>query len=86
MTNSELKISHLMGLQYVGRPNQFSGASGVYAIKKGKITNESIEKLVKKYYRTEEKQSMIREMIYRKLNNSDGQGKGFILLYVVQAI
>lgn len=25
LTNSELKIPHLMGLQYIGRPNQFTG-------------------------------------------------------------
>ena len=69
LTNSELKIPHLMGLQYIGRPNQFTGDFGVYSIKKKRITHESIEKLVRKYYRTEEKQRLILEMIYRKLNN-----------------
>lgn len=69
LTNSELKIPHLMGLQYIGRKNQFTGDFGVYAIKKKRITHESIEKLVRKYYRTEEKQRLILEMIYRKLNN-----------------
>lgn len=69
LTNSELKIPHLMGLQYVGKPNQFTGDYGVYLIKKQKITHESIGKLVRKYYRTEKKQSLILEMIYRKLNN-----------------
>ena len=34
LTNSELKIPHLMGLQYVGRQNRFTGDFGVYAIKK----------------------------------------------------
>ena len=69
LTNSELKIPHLMGLQYIGRPNQFTGDFGVYSIKKKRFTHESIEKLVRKYYRTEEKQRLILEMIYRKLNN-----------------
>lgn len=69
LTNSELKIPHLMGMQYIGRPNQFTGDYGVYSIKKKRITHESVEKLVRKYYRTEEKQRVILEMIYRKLNN-----------------
>lgn len=69
LTNSELKIPHLMGMQYIGRPNQFTGDFGVYSIKKKRITLESIEKLVKKYYKKEEKQRVILEMIYRKLNN-----------------
>ncbi|MBQ8639053.1 MAG: hypothetical protein IJ468_07785 [Lachnospiraceae bacterium] len=69
VTNSELKIPHLMGLQYIGRPNQYSGDYGVYAIKKKRITHDSIAKLVKKYYRGEEKQRIMFEMIYRKLNN-----------------
>lgn len=69
LTNSELKIPHLMGLQYIGRPNQFTGDFGVYSIKKKRITHEAIEKLVRKYYRTEEKQRIMLEMIYRKLNN-----------------
>lgn len=69
LTNSELKIPHLMGLQYIGRPNQFTGDFGVYSIKKKRITHDSIEKLVRKYYKTEEKQRIMLEMIYRKLNN-----------------
>lgn len=69
LTNSELKIPHLMGLQYIGRPNQYTGDYGVYSIKKKRITHESVEKLVRKYYRTEEKQRLMLEMIYRKLNN-----------------
>ena len=69
LTNSELKIPHLMGLQYIGRPNQFTGDFGVYSIKKKRITHDSIEKLVRKYYKTEEKQNVMLEMIYRKLNN-----------------
>ena len=58
-----------MGLQYVGRPNQFTGDFGVYSIKKKRITHDSIEKLVGKYYKTKERQQVILEMIYRKLNN-----------------
>ena len=64
-----MKIPHLMGMQYIGRPNQFTGDFGVYSIKKRRITHESIEKLVRKYYHTAEKQRIILEMIYRKLNN-----------------
>lgn len=69
LTNSELKLPHLMGMQYIGRPNQFTGDFGVYSIKKKRITHDSVEKLVKKYYRTEEKQRLMLETIYRKLNN-----------------
>lgn len=69
LTNSKLKIPHLMGLQYIGRPNQFTGDFGVYSIKKKRITHDSIKKLVGKYYKTEERQQVILEMIYRKLNN-----------------
>ncbi len=69
LTNSELKVPHLMGLQYVGKTNQFTGDFGVYSIKKKRITHASIEKLVRKYYKTEEKQRVILEMIYRKLDN-----------------
>lgn len=77
LTNSELKIPHLMGLQYIGRPNQFTGDFGVYSVKKRRITHDSIEKLVRKYYRTEEKQRLILEMIYRKLNNLHLLGEMF---------
>lgn len=69
LTNTELKIPHLMGLQYIGRPNQYAGDFGVYAVKKGKITMKSIEKLVKKYYRTKEKQDRILKMIHLKLDH-----------------
>ena len=77
LTNSELKIPHLMGLQYIGRPNQFTGDFGVYSVKQKRITHESIEKLVRKYYRAEEKQRLILEMIYRKLNNLHLLGEMF---------
>ncbi len=69
LTNSELKIPHLMGMQYIGRPNQYTGDYGAYCIKKKRITLASVEKLVKRCYRTEEKQRIMLEMIYRKLNN-----------------
>lgn len=45
LTNSELKIPHLMGMQYVGRPNQFTGDYGAYSIKKKRLTLASMEKL-----------------------------------------
>lgn len=68
LTNSELKIPHLMGLQYIGRPNQYAGDFGVYAVKKGRITLESLEKLVRKYYKTKEKQDRILKLIHLKLD------------------
>lgn len=42
LTNTEDKIPHLMGLQYTGRPNQYTGDFGAYAIKKGRITMSSV--------------------------------------------
>ena len=69
LTNSELKIPHLMGLQYVGRPNQYAGDFGVYSVKKGRITLGSLEKLVKKYYKTKEKQDRILKLIHLKLDH-----------------
>jgi len=66
LTNSEIKIPHLMGMQYLGKPNQFTGDFGAYAIKKQRVTIESVEKLVRKYYKTKEKQRRILEMIHRK--------------------
>ena len=61
LINTELKIPHLMGLQYVGRPNQYTGDFGVYAVKKGRITLKSLEKLIKKYYKTKENTKIVRE-------------------------
>ena len=69
LTNTEDKIPHLMGLQYVGRQNQYTGDFGAYAIKKGRITMHSVEKMIKKYYRTEEKQRRILEVVHLKLDN-----------------
>lgn len=68
LTNSELKIPHLMGLQYIGRPNQYAGDLGVYAVKKGKITLASLEKLVRKYYKSKEKQERMLKLIHLKLD------------------
>lgn len=69
LSNTEDKIPHLMGLQYAGRPKQYTGDFGAYAVKKGRITMQSLEKLVQKYYKTEEKQRRILEVIYLKLDN-----------------
>ena len=77
LTNSEIKIPHLMGMQYLGKPNQFTGDFGAYAIKKQRVTMESVEKLVRKYYKTEEKQRRMLEMIHRKLDNLAELGQMF---------
>lgn len=77
LTNSEIKIPHLMGMQYLGKPGQFTGDYGAYAIKKQRITMDSVEKLVRKYYRTEEKQRRILEIIHRKLDNLGELGDMF---------
>ncbi len=69
LSNTEDKIPHLMGLQYAGRPKQYTGDFGAYAVKKGRITMQSLEKLVQKYYRTEEKQRRILEVMHLKLDN-----------------
>jgi hypothetical protein len=66
-----------MGMQYLGKPNQFTGDYGAYAIKKQRITMESVEKLVRKYYKTEEKQRRMLEMIHRKLDNLEELGEMF---------
>lgn len=69
ISNREEQIPHLMGLQYIGRPNHYTGDFGAYAIKKGKITKSSIEKMIRKYYRNYEKQCQILEMINLKIDN-----------------
>lgn len=69
LTNNELKIPHLMGLQYVGSSRKYTGEFGVYAIKKGKITLTLLEKMVRKYYRPKEKQDRMLKMIHLKLDN-----------------
>lgn len=34
VTNSENMIPHLMGMQYIGKPDMFTGDRGAYMIKK----------------------------------------------------
>ena len=55
LTNTEQKIPHLMGLQYTGKKDMYTGDYGAYSIKKGRITYKSVEKLIRKFYSTEEK-------------------------------
>lgn len=69
VTNSENTIPHLMGMQYVGRPDMFTGDKGAYMIKKGRLKYDSLEKLVKKYYRGENKQNSILAMVNGKIDN-----------------
>ena len=69
ITNSENTIPHLMGMQYIGRPDMFTGDRGAYMIKKQRIKYDSLEKLVKKYYRGENKQASMLAMILGKINN-----------------
>ena len=40
-----------MGMQYIGRPDMFTGDRGAYIIKKQRLKYDSLEKLVQKYYR-----------------------------------
>lgn len=69
LSNREEQIPHLMGLQYIGRPNHYTGDFGAYAIKKGKLTKTSIEKMIRKYYKNSEKQRQILGMINQKIDN-----------------
>ena len=69
VTNSENMIPHLMGMQYVGRPDMFTGDRGVYMIKKGRLKYDSLEKLVRKYYRGENKQASLIAMVNGKIDN-----------------
>lgn len=80
LTNLEIKIPHLMGMQYLGKPKQFTGDFSAYAIKKQRITMESVEKLVRKYYKTEEKQRRMLEMIHRKPDNLGKLGETLCLI------
>ena len=63
VTNTENMIPHLMGMQYVGRTNMFTGDKCAYMIKKGRIKYDSLEKLVRKYYRGENKQASLIAMV-----------------------
>lgn len=69
VTNSENMIPHLMGMQYVGRTDMFTGDRGVYMIKKGRLKYDSLEKLVRKYYRGENKQASLLAMVNGKIDN-----------------
>lgn len=69
VTNSENMIPHLMGMQYVGRQDMFTGDRGAYMIKKGRLKYGSLEKLVGKYYRGKSKQDSILAMVNGKIDN-----------------
>lgn len=69
LTNGELKIPHLMGLQYIAKEGMFEGDRGVYMIKSGRLRYDSIEKLIRKYYKRAEKQESMAAMVYGKINN-----------------
>lgn len=69
VTNSENMIPHLMGMQYIGRPDMFTGDRGAYMIKKGRLKYDSLEKLVQKYYRGENKQASMLAMVKGKIDN-----------------
>lgn len=69
VTNSENMIPHLMGMQYVGRPDMFTGDRGAYMIKKERLKYSSLEKMVQKYYRGENKQASVLAMVNGKIDN-----------------
>ncbi len=69
VTNSENMIPHLMGMQYIGRPDMFTGDKGAYMIKKGRLKYSSLEKLVQKYYRGKSKQDSMLAMVNGKIDN-----------------
>ncbi len=69
VTNSENMIPHLMGMQYIGRPDMFTGDRGAYMIKKQRLKYDSLEKLVQKYYRGKSKQDSMLAMVNGKIDN-----------------
>lgn len=69
VTNSENTIPHLMGMQYIGRPDMFTGDRGAYMIKKKRLKYNSLEKLVQKYYRGKSKQDSMLAMVNGKIDN-----------------
>lgn len=69
VTNTENMIPHLIGMQYVGRSDMFTGDRGAYMIKKGRLKYDSLEKLVRKYYRGENKQASLLAMVNGKIDN-----------------
>lgn len=90
LTNGELKIPHLMGLQYIAGKGMFEGDRGVYMIKSGRLQYGSIEKLIRKYYKRVEKQDSIAAMVYGKINHIPQiremlQTESVLYLYDIQA-
>lgn len=69
LTNGELKIPHLMGLQYIAKPGMFEGDRGVYMVKTGKLQYDSIDKLIRKYYKRGAKQDSMIAMVHGKIDN-----------------
>lgn len=69
VANSENTIPHLMGMQYIGRPDMFTGDRGAYMIKKKRLKYDSLEKLVQKYYRGKSKQDSMLAMVNGKIDN-----------------
>lgn len=69
VTNSENMIPHLMGMQYIGRTDMFTGDRGAYMIKKQRLKYTSLEKLVQKYYRGKSKQDSMLAMVNGKIDN-----------------
>ena len=69
VTNSENMIPHLMGMQYIGKPDMFTGDRGAYMIKKQRLKYASLEKLVQKYYRGKSKQDSMLAMVNGKIDN-----------------
>lgn len=47
----------------------YTGDNGAYAIKKGKLTMKSLEKSVRKFYKSHEKQEQILKLIHLKLDH-----------------
>lgn len=70
LTNTEEKIPHLMGLQYIGA-EKFTGDSGAYLIKKERLKRKAIEVMTRKLYRKESLRDSIQSMIYGKIDNID---------------
>ena len=70
LTNTEEKIPHLMGLQYIGA-EKFTGDSGAYLIKKERIKRKSIEVMTRKLYHKESLRTSIQSMIYGKIDHID---------------
>lgn len=69
VTNSENMIPHLMGMQYIGKPDMFTGDRGAYMIKKQRLKYDSLERLVQKYYRGKSKQDSMLAMVNGKIDN-----------------